>query len=275
MYKKFSEFKELKENLELFQKFDLICETIVLSNIKFDEFWTKQAMPVLLENSTTEPKETLDQILNEFLGMDKVKNWFNRGTNPSISSAGGSVGGDTGMSSPSSLEKPSSSTTPDHLNKKAENIVNPIKQLFAKKIKEFKGDAQRLSMNSPSQHHAWKAAELLSNSADKWLQSWMPKVSKADQGGPGYANDYKNAYQQHQDGLRKKELAGQEGQRNKAGITNNGNGYGLAHNQEYGSNNMDQRLASRNRQQKAKLAQGLRPHVDNKWGFPDDDDDDF
>jgi len=219
---KFSEYKSRRDDIELFKKFDSLCETIAFSGKGFDDFWLETAMPVLIEGASQTPEETLD--LMEFGFLQGIRNGWNNLMNRGSSPAGNVGGDDQGTPAPSTMQQRPTGPAPasDAMRQKAQNIVGPIKQLFAKKISEFTKDAQRLAMNSPNQHHAWKAAELLSNSANRWLQNWMPKVSRAGEGGPEYRQDYQNAYQQHQGGLRRGELARAEAERQQRGVVNGG-----------------------------------------------------
>jgi hypothetical protein len=62
----FSEYKETRDKNNFDQKFNKLCEGIVLSNLSFEQYWENYAVPTLLESSFVSNEE---QLLNEFFGL--------------------------------------------------------------------------------------------------------------------------------------------------------------------------------------------------------------
>jgi hypothetical protein len=66
MITSFKEYKTLRENTEFEQKFHYLCETIVRSGVRFEDYWSQLAVPTINESYSYSNEE---ELLNELFGL--------------------------------------------------------------------------------------------------------------------------------------------------------------------------------------------------------------
>lgn len=72
----FAQYKANKEMQEFDALFDSFCENVILSGLSFDEFWSKQALPILMESD--KHQDEMDLLVEFNWGKSKLNpgNWF-------------------------------------------------------------------------------------------------------------------------------------------------------------------------------------------------------
>lgn len=190
----FLKYYELKEDVQISNKFDNLCESIANYGVDFDQFWTEIGLPIMLESYAFRSPEQLLEGMFDGLGS-KLKSGFQRG----VSSLMGNPGQpqvnrqDPGLGSFGKQQRVLPANTlvkkPDpkqqRLNQEQGNvdkITQHIKAKFANAMQNFlsqvQGDANQ--KNSP---YMWQVAKMLNDKLTGYVEKdFLPKVKYGDGG---------------------------------------------------------------------------------------------
>lgn len=181
MYIRFSTFKAEREQADFDAKFTKLCESIATSGVSFDEFWQKQALPILLKPESHVSEE---QLLSEFdwgsLNPMNALNYF-RGQQPQ---------GQPQPQGQNPFMDPAQHKKLTAFQQKADQMVNSIKQRFAVAMKDFlkavTDDAK--SQNDP---HMWQIAKSFYQKVMDGAKPIIDKFKmKANVGRGGYVDEF-------------------------------------------------------------------------------------
>jgi len=218
----FSEYKKTRDQNNFDQKFNKLCEGIVLSNLSFEQYWENYAIPTLLESTFVSDEE---QLLNEFFGLFGGKKQNNNTNSPNfdflnepkqtpkpygsgVSSVNSPGTGVSSTNDPDLIQNYQAMQKDAQERRKAERLgqfqknidtqIETVKQRFSTAMKDFlkamTNDAKQ--SNDP---HMWKIAQ---NFYKKIISVAQPVVDEfkmqAKYGKASYKDNFNRLTARHQ-----------------------------------------------------------------------------
>ena len=184
MYKKFSQFKEERDQSNLFNQLDEICFAIAESDKSFEEIWDKEVLPNILEEDYSDAQEFIESV-GGMLGsaVGNVGGWLGRnmydfGANALKSGFNQIVPPQNVQNQPvqAQMVQPNQNLDQAKVQQFMNQNVVPVKNQLARSIQNVVSQMSQQMSQDPQGGHKSEVAKRMMGDVIRLIQNWQPKL---------------------------------------------------------------------------------------------------